>query len=358
MSVIIGGITVFIQSRQKIKKSHIKTYSKSKIILITSFVSFGLFMCCFVFVFKSGDYYDIIESNIKNGSFGDEYSQSENERPPFNESSNIVNGGLGCFDGSTYFFSDQYLWSEDSTGEKINIVYDKKVYYLNSVEKYLYFVSPTENHAICRIKKDGTDFKKIYDNYSNVNYCYELTYYNGWLYFSSNLGGSDYHICRMRLDGSDLTVLADCWIWYMTIYNSKIIFCNYDDGKSICSMNTDGSGYKVLRSGECSDLCVVDNKIYFSTDMKNRKLHKIDFDGNNEEVIIDSYTRNTNYYDKKLYFVNSQGEICCCDLNGGNLCVLFNDLISYSYITLLPEKICGYDSNNDKLIVYDYVNIP
>lgn len=260
--------------------------------------------------------------------------------------SNIVNGGIACYDGSRYFFSNNYLWCEDKSGENIFKIYDKTVYYLNSIDEYLYFVVPSEDNAICRIKKDGTGFEKIYDSY-----CYELTYYNEWLYFSSNMGGTEYHVCRMRIDGSELTILADCYIWYMNICNDKIFFCNYDDDKSIYSMNIDGSDYKLLRSGECCDLCVFDDKIYFSTDMKFRRLHSIDYNGNNEEILLDSYARFTNYYDDKLIFVNSEGEICSCDLDGSNLSVLYNST-SYAFISVLPNKICCCDANrNNKLVV-------
>lgn len=204
---------------------------------------------------------------------------------------------------------------------------------------------PSENNAICRIKKDGTEFEKIYDRY-----CYELTYYNEWLYFSSNMGGTEYHVCRMRTDGSNLTILANCRVWYMNICNDKIIFCNYSDGKSIYSMNVDGSDYKLLHSGECCDLCVVNDKIYFSTDMELRKLHSIDLNGNNEEILLNSYVRFTNYYDEKLFFVNAEGMLCSCNLDGSNLSEL-NKSTSYAFITLLPDKICCCDANNNNKLV-------
>ena len=262
--------------------------------------------------------------------------------------SNIVNGGIACYDGSRYFFSNDCLWSEDKSGENILNIYDKTVYYINSIEEYLYFVVPSEGNAICRIKKDGTEFEKIYDSD-----CYELTYYNGWLYFSSNMGGTEYHVCRMRTDGSEITILANCRVWYMNICNDKIFFCNYDNGKSIYSMNVDGSDYKLLRSGECCDLCVVNDKIYFSTDMELRRLHCMDHNGNNEEILLNLYVRFTNCYDDKLFFVNSEGMLCCCDLDGSNLSVLYNST-SYAFLTLVPDKICCCDAKkNNKLVILD-----
>lgn len=340
------------------EKKHSKKYNKITTILITSGVTFLALSCCMFVIYKLNNF-DVFISEAASAYFSNNSCESELsesdidnsddiENHVFYHSVNIINGGLGCFDGSRFFFSEDYLWSEDISGGNSEKIYDKTVYYLNPVEDYLYFTSPNEKDAICKIKKDGTDFKKIFDKY-----CHELTYYNGWLYFSSDLGDSNYKICRMRLDGSDLTFLADCRAWYMNIYNDKIFFCNYDDGRSIYSMNIDGSEYKLLRSGECCDLCVVENKIYFSTNMEDRNLHSVDLNGNNEEVLIGSYVKNTNYYNKKLYFVNEEGAICCCDLNGNNLQVLFNDSTSYTFITLLPGKICCRNSSNNELIKYN-----
>ena len=203
--------------------------------------------------------------------------------------------------------SNECLWCEDNSGKDISKIYDKSVFYLNSVDEYLYFVVPSENNSICRIKKDGTEFEKIYDSF-----CYELTYYDGWLYFSSNWGGEEFHVCRMRTDGSD---------------------------------------YKMLRRGECYDLCVVNNRIIFSTDMELRRLHSIDFNGDNEVILLNSYARFTNYYDEKLFFVNSEGMLCSCNLDGSNLTVLYNST-SYSFLTLLPQKIFCCDANkNNQLVV-------
>lgn len=329
---------------QKSKELSNMLYSKPilKYIRLFIWIIFILLMALFTFIL-----YNHISIDEPSVPFYSLIEGASNETLSSNNlyTSNIVNGGIACYDGSRYFFSNDCLWSEDKSGENVIKIYDKTVYYINSIGEYLYFVAPSEGNAICRIKRDGTEFEKIYDRY-----CYELTYYNEWLYFSSNMGGTEYHVCRMRTDGSNLTILANCRVWYMNIYNDKIIFCNYNDGKSIYSMNVDGSDYKLLRSGECCDLCVVNDKIYFSTDMKLRKLHSIDLNGKNEETLLNSFVRFTNYYDDKLFFVNADGILCSCNLDGSNLSEL-NKSTSYAFITLLPDKICCCDANNNNKLV-------
>ena len=85
----------------------------------------------------------------------------------------------------------------------------------------------------------------------------------GGLYFCSNMGGENYHICRMNPVNLEVTILYDCLEWYMSIHNDKIFFCNYDDNHNIYSMNLNGSDCKPIYYGECYDLCIVNDKIYF-----------------------------------------------------------------------------------------------
>ena len=328
----------------------ITKYMKSKpIILYTKLIIVIALM--FILLYFNTIFQKSFDSNISNITIESSiYSELDKSTPEvsmdnFNGQTNIVNGGIGCYDGINYYFGNDFLLCKDMNGFE-NILYNNTAYYLNVVGDYIYFVAKYENNAICRIKKDGTEFEKIY-----TSYCHELTYYDGWLYFCSDMGTDDYFICRMKPDGSNFTVLANCLEWYMNIYEDKIFFCNCYDGNSIYSMNTDGSDYKLVYKGDCYDLCIVDSKLYFSADGDLRWLYSINTDGTNEVLISDSYTRCTNYQNNKLYFINSEEMICNCDLNGKNKYILYDD-ISYSFITLFPGKICSCDSNN-KLIILD-----
>lgn len=265
----------------------------------------------------------------------------------YNHSANIVNGGFCCYDDGQYFFGDSELkkssfpYTNDQT-----IIYNGSTYYLNPVGDYLYFTTPNKNNSICRVKKDGTNFEVIYSNP-----CHELTYFEGWLYFCSNMGGDNYHICRMNPDDLEVKMLYDCREWYMSIYNDRIFFCNCDENYNIYSMNLDGTDCKPIYCGECYDLCVANNKICFSQGAYSRQLYCIDLDGGNLTLLRDSYTIYTNCRDDKLYYVDSEGLLCKCNLDGTQAEIVQN-LSSYSFVVLLPDKIiCSYDRNLEKNII-------
>lgn len=265
----------------------------------------------------------------------------------YNHSANIANGGFCCYDDGQYYFGDvklkksNFMFISDQT-----TIYNGSTYYLNSVGDYLYFTTPNENNSICRIKKDGTDFEVLYNKP-----CHELTYYEGWLYFCRKMDNEKYQICRMNLDNLEVTVLYNCLEWYMSIYNNKIFFCNYYDNNNIYSMNLDGSDCKPIYYGECYDLCIVNDKIYFSQGVRSRELYCIDLDGGDSTLLRDSYTIYTNYRDDKLYYVDSEGFLCKCNLDGTQSEIVQN-LSSYSYVILLPNKIiCSYDRKLEKNII-------
>lgn len=266
----------------------------------------------------------------------------------YNHSANIVNGGFCCYDDGQYYFGDSELKKSSfiSSNDQITI-YNGSTYYLNPVDDYLYFTTPNENNSICRVKKDGSNFEVLYNNP-----CHELTYYEGWLYFCSNMGGENYHICRMNPDNLEVKILYDCREWYMSIYNDRIFFCNCDDNYNIYSMNLNGTDCKPIYYGECYDLCIANNKIYFSKGAQSRQLYRIDLDGSNLSLLRDSYTIYTNYRDDKLYYVDSDGLLCKCNLDGSQSEIVQN-LSSYSFVVLLPDKIiCSFDRKLEKNIIF------
>lgn len=265
----------------------------------------------------------------------------------YNHSANIVNGGFCCYDDGQYYFGDSELKkSEFPSFNDQTTIYSGSAYYINPVGDYLYFTTPNKNNSICRVKKDGTNFEVLYSSP-----CHEVTFYEGWLYFCSNMGGENYHICQMNPENLEVNILYNCREWYMSIYNDRIFFCNYDDNYNIYSMNLDGTDCKPIYYGECYDLCIVNNKIYFSQGAHSRQLYSIDLDGSNSTLLRDLYTIYTNYRDDKLYYVDSEGLLCKCNLDGTESeSVLY--LSSYSYVVLLPNNIIGsYDRNREKNIL-------
>ena len=148
----------------------------------------------------------------------------------------------------------------------------------------------------------------------NAAYVDELTYYDGWFYFRRTLG-DNVSICKMRTDGSDVTVLTQCNEWYMNVYQVKIYFVNFDNNYALQCMDLNGNQLVTLTYG-ASDICVVKDTIFFSN-RDTRYLYKMNLDGTNLVQLNQTFTRCTNYYDGKLYYFGDNDHmIYRCDLMG------------------------------------------
>ena len=254
---------------------------------------------------------------------------------------NIVNGGYACTDAYAYYFSDASgLYRMD--GERnTRTLMTNRAFYLNIVQDTLFFVNADRNNALCAIKTDGTGYQVLLDEY-----CYELTYYEGWLYFNRMTNSSN-AICRIRPDGTGFTVLMGCYEWYMSISEDTIYFCNYDDGYKLYAMNTDGTNQRVIYNGECSDICIAENKIYFSSDRTSRKLCSMNLDGTGFQQLTTAYAKHINYYNGKIYFVSDDSKLYACNPDGNNITKYADETITYPIFTpgiVFYEDAAGYIS--------------
>lgn len=227
-------------------------------------------------------------------------------------SSNIINGGYVAADGETLYYSTEAecIYAErNGTSEP---VYNTRASYINVVGDSLIFCNWSSGNYICSIKKDGSGFTIL-----NPAYCYELTYYDGWLYFTemtdpANAGSGNY-ICRMRPDGSEYTRLIQVHCWYMNVVDGKIFFVNYNNNYSLDVMNADGSGHTTIMNS-VSDLCVSGGRIYYSSDRNERWLYSMNYDGSDNRLIRDGFTKCTNVVGNSIYCVDENDHLLVIDM--------------------------------------------
>ena len=120
--------------------------------------------------------------------------------------------------------------------------------------KWTYF--SVDNMIYKLNSKDGTT-KKV-KKLNKVFDISDISYYNGYLYFTSNYyigtDSTDCYICRMKTDGSGFTKLdrgASPLIWNKKIYyiKSKHItegYYEYDQNVGIATMSLNGKNSKIL----------------------------------------------------------------------------------------------------------------
>ena len=220
--------------------------------------------------------------------------------------SNIVNGGYACSDGDKIYYSDTEKLYSVKNGRS-TVIGNYGAHYMNFIGNDIYFSNGTADNCICAVKRDGSDFRII-----RSAYCYELTYYDGWLYFSEVDNNTNY-ICRMKPDGSGYTRLRQVKAWYMSVYAGNIYYVNYDNNYSLDVMAVDGSGNRTLVSDQTSDLCISGGRIYFSSDRDKRWLYSMNTNGSDLILIREEYTKHTNIAGNSLYCTDADNHLVIID---------------------------------------------
>ena len=195
---------------------------------------------------------------------------------------------------------------------------------INVYKDYIYFIgSATEvykeddelDNKIYRMKTDGTELEVLNDNELN-NECYEIYVIKDKVYYI----GLNAEICKMDLNGSDKTVLANNGTGFLGITEEYIIY-NLPDENAEADyvthiMNLDGSDPRPIINGKrLYSVNIEDNYIYYSDSEK--KLYKTKIDSNVEEPVyenISAYNLNTNdgyaYYLNYLDIENDDDTVC------------------------------------------------
>ena len=195
---------------------------------------------------------------------------------------------------------------------------------LNVYKDYIYFIgSATETYLeeddvdnkIYRMKTDGTGLEVLNDNELN-NDCYEIYVVNNQIYYI----GLNAEICKMDLNGSNKSVVADNGTGFLGITKDYIIY-NSDSGKEeeeyvTYIMNIDGTEAKPIIEGKrLYSVNIEGDYIYYGDEDKN--IFKTKIGSGVEEKIydnIEAYNLNTNegyaYYLNYLDAENANYTVC------------------------------------------------
>jgi hypothetical protein len=191
-------------------------------------------------------------------------------------------------------------------------------------DDYLYF-SGNEGEVIdgtynlFRMKKDGSSYERI-----NTGYCFNMYFYDEWLYYGKEETEDNYSIFRSNLDGSNETkVVPDSY--NSIIYENKLY---YQSNSYVYVANPDGTNPQMILGDAVTQFIIGQGKIIYLDSYYNIKTADVDgtdikvvraYDG--EEIIkINSYKNqifyvkyNENYlsdrmaYQYYLYSVNMDG---------------------------------------------------
>ncbi|MBQ7409796.1 MAG: DUF5050 domain-containing protein [Clostridia bacterium] len=295
---------------------------------------------------------------------------------------NIRNYGYAVEDGNWIYYlapnedsSQIGIFKVKSNGKGQELLYMSEIdiVSLNVYKNYIYFIGSgvekyTEtdelDNKIYRIKKDGSELEVLNDNEIN-NDCYEIYVIDDSIYYI----GLNAEICKMDLNGSNKTVVADNGTGYLGINEDYIIYnkTKVESAESSESegstefvtyiMNRDGSNQRPIIEGKrLYSVNIEENTIYYSD--IDKKIYKTEIDSNEEQLLygdLEAYNLNTSkgyaYYLDYLDPENEDYTVCIyrVKLDGSTEAPeLIKKLDTYSsFIDVVGKWVIYMDSNSE-----------
>ena len=209
-----------------------------------------------------------------------------------------------------------------------------------------------------------------------------------WYYYRSN---EKFKLCKMRPDGSDVTVLSEEPVAWISVYDGYVYYNTSSTNPSVKRIKTDGTGEETLHFGNTEDIRLINDRIYYQDSMDSLHLYSMNLEGRDvvlENTLEKTYSMTLDgtymYFSNQedggnLYRVNIDGSDLQCILDhkiegmtiGGNY-LYFNDLetnyfSTYDlstgevkelvsdyiyYINVTEEGIYGYSGTQNCWIAY------
>ncbi|MCL2518875.1 MAG: DUF5050 domain-containing protein, partial [Oscillospiraceae bacterium] len=110
---------------------------------------------------------------------------------------------------------------------------------------------------------------------------------DNWIYYK--IAESPYllyykNLYKMRLDGSEKTLLDEDDIQCINVLGDWIYYCNMSDGQYLYKIRTDGTGKTKLNENRSFYIHVVDDWIYYLS-FNDNTFYRIRTDGSERQVV-------------------------------------------------------------------------
>lgn len=164
------------------------------------------------------------------------------------------------------------------------------------------------------------------------------------------LEDSDFHIYRMKLDGSENTDIVKQSAYYMTVYGDKIYYVDYGDSQNIYRADLDGKNAEKIVQSTCYYPIIAEGMLYYVDYSRDGKIVRANLDGTSPEVIDEDNPIVAAYlnYDKgKLYYTNA-----VTDINKGSgyeNSLMCYDLVKMSLSTVIEDPCADVNVYNGRI---------
>lgn len=145
---------------------------------------------------------------------------------------------------------------------------------LNVAGDWLYFANVDDGKCPYRMRTDGTGLEKLAD-FS----CGFLSVEGDWIYCDASTE-EYFHLSKLKIDGSEETVLFDGPIIFCCVYDGYVYFDikSIDEG-GFLRIGVDGTGKQQLLTSMPSFYCIVNDRIYFTEESDPTLIKSMNLDG-------------------------------------------------------------------------------
>ena len=202
---------------------------------------------------------------------------------------NILNGQYYFDDGTAVYYSTfdtastAHIYRKDMKTGTVTSIFDGFGWSLVVNKGWLYFSGNAGTvidgtYHLFRMKTDGTGIETL-----DSNYCYGMSFYDGWLYYVTREGDNTLSIVRSSLDGKSRKTLLTNTYGCGVVYLDKLYYLDDSSGLNVAA--PDGTGATPLLSTKVRRFVIGNGKIFYAD--TDGALWKSDIDGKNPVKLRD-----------------------------------------------------------------------
>ncbi|MFZ5988087.1 MAG: DUF5050 domain-containing protein [Bacillota bacterium] len=276
-----------------------------------------------------------MEQSILNGTvsiFGNQFKKRIFSNLTGNSPGNIINGGLAASQGFWIYYSSvlqgHKLYKIKADGSEKHKLYDDAAWYINVSGNWVYFSNASDEESIYKINIDGNRITKL-----NSDKSWDITVVDDWIYYSNE--SDEYTLYRVNTDGSKRTKLNSDKSYCMNVYDNWIYYSNRSSMGNIFKIRTDGTGRTKLNDDNSDYINVGGKYIYYCNNNDNGRLYRINLDGSEPTKLNDDFSCNINLAGDIIYYCNKgdEGKLYKINIDGSGRAKLCNDSCDYINIT-------------------------
>lgn len=256
--------------------------------------------------------------------------------------------GIGLEEDELYLLEEKYsqglyIYNPDNDN-KIMLI--GEAYDIETVEyPYIYYKVNDDNLVKYNIENEKSEIvinKNFYELYGIID---------DYIYYSDILCG----LCKIKLDGTDKSVLTDTSMARVTVDESGIYYLESYFGsiEDFYKINLDGSGKKTiiddLDKGCHFAYCIYEDYIYYP---QRKGLYRIKTDGTDKSKLCDKYIYNFIINDDYIYYQDG-GEVYRLKIDGKNEEKIPNEGGDYCF-SIYNNELLYIKTKNDCSELYRY----